>query len=90
MYYTQIPIMYLAIQRYKFTQTEKIPVPNIYINGLHPTVIKFVRDLRHVGGFSPCTPICSTSKTERHDIAVILLKVTLYTVCVFLIPHEFR
>jgi hypothetical protein len=83
MYYTQIPIMHLAIQRYKFTQTEKISVPNIYINGLHPTVIKFVRDLRQLGGFSPRTPICSTSKTDRHDIAVILLKVALNTIILY-------
>jgi len=30
--------------------------------------------------FSPVTPVSSTNKTERHDIAEILLKVTLYTI----------
>ena len=29
--------------------------------------------------FSPYTPISSTNKTNRHDIAEILLKVVLYT-----------
>jgi hypothetical protein len=28
-----------------------------------------------VGGFSPGTPASSTTKTDRHDIAEILLKV---------------
>ena len=27
--------------------------------------------------FSPCTPVSSTNKTDRHDIAEILLKVAL-------------
>jgi len=40
-------------------------------------VIKFVSDLLHVGG-SPGTPV-STNKTDNHDIAEILLKVTLNT-----------
>ena len=39
-------------------------------------VIKFVSDLRQVGGFlSRGTPISSTNKTDRHDITEILLKV---------------
>ena len=42
-------------------------------------VIKFVSDLRQVGGFSPGTPVSSTHKTDCHDIAEILLKVALYT-----------
>jgi len=36
-------------------------------------VIKFVSDLRQVGG----TPVSSTNKTDRHDITEILLKVAL-------------
>ena len=32
---------------------------------------------RLVGGFSPGTPVSPTNKTDRHDIAEILLKVTL-------------
>ena len=39
-------------------------------------VIKFVSDLRQVGGFlSRGTPISSNNKTDRHDITEILLKV---------------
>jgi len=43
-------------------------------------VIKFVSDLRQVGGFSAGTPVSSTNKTDRHDIAEILLKVALNTI----------
>jgi hypothetical protein len=31
------------------------------------------------GWFSPCTPISSTNKTDRHDIAELLFKVVLNT-----------
>jgi hypothetical protein len=40
-------------------------------------VIKFVSDLRQVGGFSPGTLVSSNNKTDHHDIAEILLKVAL-------------
>jgi hypothetical protein len=40
-------------------------------------VIKFVNDLRQVGGFLGSTPVSSTNKTDRHDMAKILLKVAL-------------
>jgi hypothetical protein len=43
-------------------------------------VIKFVSNLRQVGGFSPGTPISSTNKTDRQDITEILLKVPLSTI----------
>jgi hypothetical protein len=43
-------------------------------------VIKFVSDLRQDGGFSPGPPVSSTNKTDRHDIAEILLKVALNTI----------
>jgi hypothetical protein len=39
--------------------------------------IKFVSNLRQVGGFLPGTPVSSTNKTDRHDIHGILLKVAL-------------
>ena len=42
-------------------------------------VIKFVSDLQQVSGFSPGSLISSTSKTDRHDITEILLKVALNT-----------
>jgi hypothetical protein len=35
--------------------------------------------LAHVRGFSPCTLASSTTKTGRHDIVEILLKVALNT-----------
>jgi hypothetical protein len=36
--------------------------------------------LTHGGWFSPVTPVSSTTKTGRHDIAEILLKVALNTI----------
>jgi hypothetical protein len=36
--------------------------------------------LAHGRRFSPGTPASSTTKTGRHDIAEILLKVALYTI----------
>ena len=44
-------------------------------------VIKFVSDLRQVGGFfPPDTQVSYTNKTDRHDITEILLKVALNTI----------
>jgi hypothetical protein len=43
-------------------------------------VIKFVSDLRQVSEFSPGTSVSSTNKTDRHNIAEILLKVVLKTI----------
>jgi hypothetical protein len=40
-------------------------------------VIKFVSDLRQVGGF---LRVSSTNKIDRHDITEILLEVTLNTI----------
>ena len=40
-------------------------------------VIKFYQLLAHGRWFSPGTPASSTTKTGRHDIAEILLKVAL-------------
>ena len=40
-------------------------------------VIKFVSDLRQVGGFLRVLPVSSTNITDRHDITEILLKVAL-------------
>jgi hypothetical protein len=39
--------------------------------------MKFVSDLRQLG---VCFPVSSTNKTDRHDIAEILLKVALNTI----------
>ena len=42
--------------------------------------IQFVSDLRKVGDFLKSTPVSSTNKTDRHNIAEILLKVALNTI----------
>ena len=52
-------------------------------------IIKFVSDLRQVGGFLCMgTPVSSTNKTDRHNIAEILLKVALKTISLTLIVHS--
>ena len=43
-------------------------------------MIKFVSDLRQVGGFLRVLKISSTNKTDRHDITEIFLKVALNTI----------
>ena len=47
-------------------------------------VIKFVSDLRQVGGF---LWVSSTNKTARHDITELLLKVALNTITITLQPE---
>jgi hypothetical protein len=42
-------------------------------------IIKFVSDLRHIGGF-PRYPVFFTNKNDSHDITEILLKVVLNTI----------
>ena len=46
--------------------------------GVHHYVIKFVSDLRQVGGFF-CPLVSSTNKTDRHNITEIWLKEALNT-----------
>jgi hypothetical protein len=36
--------------------------------------------IKYIYWFSPCTPVSSTNKTDRHDITEILLKVALNTI----------
>ena len=43
-------------------------------------MIKFISDLRQVGGFLCGPPDSSTNITDRHDITEILLKVALSTI----------
>ena len=50
-------------------------------------VIKFVSDLRQVGGFSG-TPVSFTIKTDLHNITAILLKVALNTITLTLILYQ--
>ena len=45
--------------------------------GVQHYVIKFVSDLRQVGGFLKGTPVSSTNIIDHLDIAKILLKVAL-------------
>ena len=52
-----------------------------------PQVIKFTSCLPMVGGSSPGTPASSTTKSGRHDIAEILLKVALSTINQIRYPH---
>jgi hypothetical protein len=47
------------------------------MRGVQHYVIKFFSDLRQASGFPPGPPVSSTSKTDRHDITDILLKVAL-------------
>ena len=50
------------------------------VYSIHHYVIKFVGDLRQVSSFLQVFGISSTNKTDRHDIAEILLKVALNTI----------
>ena len=48
-------------------------------------VIKFVSDLRQVGGFlRVLSPVSSINKTDHHDITEILLKVALNSILLIL------
>ena len=61
---------------------------NILWQGVKHYVIKFVSDLRLVGGFPRVHPVSSTNKTDRHDITETLLKVALNTISLNLILIE--
>ena len=43
-------------------------------------MIKFVSDLRQIGGFLRVLWVSFTNKTDHHDISEILLKVALNTI----------
>jgi len=61
----------------------RCPVLKITTKGAlnsQPQVIKVYQLLAHGRWFSPGTPVSSTTKTGRHDIAEILLKVALNTI----------
>jgi hypothetical protein len=48
-------------------------------------MIKFVSDLRQMGVFCfTCTPVSSINKSDRHDMAEIVLKVTLNTIAIII------
>jgi len=54
------------------------PAGEVYL--IQYYVIKFVSDLRQVGGFLPVLQVSTTNKTDRHAITKILLKVTFNTI----------
>ena len=58
--------MYIKV----FYSKKKIELAHGEVYSIQHYVIKFVSDLRKVGGFSPDTPVSSTNKTDRHDITV--------------------
>jgi hypothetical protein len=55
---------------------------NINIDGqqFHQYLIKFVSDLRQVGGFLQLLRLPPSNKTDHHDITEILLKLALNTI----------
>jgi hypothetical protein len=64
-------------------QSEYIPSNVVSSNptqAIQNHVIKFVSDLRNIGDFFSGTPVSSANKTDRHDIAELLLKVSLNTI----------
>jgi hypothetical protein len=56
----------------------------------HISSDKVYQLLAHGRWFSPGTPVSSTTKTCRHDIAEILLKVALYKVNQIKSDYNFR
>ena len=60
--------------------TTKVVSSNPEVYSIQHYMIKFVRDLRQVGGFFPGTSVSSTNKTDLHDITEILLKLELNTI----------
>ena len=54
--------------------------PAYEVYSIQHYVIKFVSDLRQGRWFSPGTLFFYTDKTDRHDIAEILVKVALITI----------
>ena len=58
--------------------------PSDEVSSMQYYVIKFVSDLRQVGGFLKVltTPVSSTNKTDHHNITEILLKVAINTITI--------
>ena len=50
------------------------------VHSIQHYIVKFVSDLRQVGGFLRVLQVTSTNKTDRHDITAILLNVALNTI----------
>jgi len=60
-----------AIGTYQCTKVVSSNPVNGEAYSIQHYVIKFVSDLRQVGGFPPGTPVSFTNKTDRHDITVL-------------------
>ena len=69
----------LAISAYQYLSCE---FESRSGRGVRHYVIKFVNDLRQVGGFFPGPPFSSINKTDRQDITDVLLKLLydIYTI----------
>jgi hypothetical protein len=70
-----------------FIHTQNNPHPIVNIFALQHYVIKFVSDLRHVGGYRRVLLVPLPNKTDRHDIIEILLKVALNTITLTIQRH---
>jgi hypothetical protein len=77
-----VVVWYLVLQL--FVQSVSITTAVVNSNPVYGEVYSiqhYVIKLRQVGGFlDPDTPVSSTNKTDRHNIAEILLKVALKTI----------
>ena len=71
------------VVRFTTTYMQSVPITSEVLR-LHPArerlCNKVCQWLATGQWFSPDTPVCSTNKTDRHDIAEILLKVSLYPI----------
>jgi hypothetical protein len=79
--------MVVGIISYLYMQSMPITTKVVSSNPAHGKVysiqhyVKKVCQLLAAGQwFSPCTPVSSVNKTDRHEIAEILLKVALNTI----------
>ena len=67
-----------ALSAYRHLSCEYDPHGEVYL--IQQYVIKVCQRLTTGCWFSPCTPVSSTNKTDRHNITEILLKVALNTI----------
>ena len=91
--YIYIYTMYILCNRCLSPQINVLSSRSDEVYSIQRYMIKFVSDLlRQVGGFLRETLVSSINKTNRHDIAEILLKVALCTtptpVCLLLLSME--
>ena len=84
----------VVVYRRMTSFSRNIPRENIFILVpiLQHYLIKYVSDLRHVSGYSVGSRVSSINKTDRHDIAEILLKVkpTYIYIYIYLENYPFK